>query len=58
MIAISHPQLISAFDIPIRIRVGSGKVAPIELKTFSNLGMIHTSAATTANTPKIRTITG
>ena len=45
-------------DIPIRMRVGSGNVAPSESNTFWNLGMIQTSAPTTASTPKQRTITG
>ena len=44
--------------MPISILVGSGSVAPIDEKTFSNFGMIQTSAAMTATTPNMSTITG
>ena len=44
--------------MPMRMRVGSGRAAPIESNTFWNCGMIHTSAAMTASTPKHSTTHG
>ena len=44
--------------IPISIRVGSGRDAPIDSNTFLNCGMIHHKANMTAITPKMSTTTG
>ena len=63
----TNKPLISLYFIPMAgqkagatftFTLGSGSEAPIESKTFLNLGMIHTSAPMTAATPKQRTITG
>ena len=57
-IAISQPHCLKPWLMPMRMRVGSGRAAPIESKTFWNCGMIHTSAAMTAITPKHSTTIG
>ena len=58
MIAISQPHRLKPWLMPMRMRVGSGSAAPIESNTFWNCGMIHTSAAMTASTPKQSTTIG